>query len=255
MRTIVYVDGYNLYYGRLTGTDHKWLDVVHLVESLVVGRSTDDEVVKVCYFTAPVLARFARRGKDSVSAQNAYHAALEYRHGDRFEKICGSHQASTDRMMRVVAGQQPDHDDRVEVWRLNEKQTDVNIAVRMYRDAVRGACEQMVICTNDTDAEPVLRVIREDYPRITLGVIAPIRPIAPKAGSEVPRPMSSLRDCVHWSIPHITEAQLRAALMPERIARQGRKPLLRPAHWAPATQLAITEELAEPSVTPESERG
>jgi hypothetical protein len=255
LRTIVYVDGYNLYYGRLTRTDHKWLDVVQLVESLVKGRSADDEVAKVCYFTAPVLARFARRGKDSVSAQNAYHAALAHRHGDRFEKICGSHQASTDRMMRVVADQGPDHGDRVEVWRLNEKQTDVNIAVRMYRDAVHGACEQMVICTNDTDAEPVLKAIREDYPSITLGVIAPIRPIVPKAGSEVARPMSSLRKCADWSIPHITEAQLRAALMPERIAREGRKALLRPAHWAPAAQLAITVAIAETVSVQEPARG
>lgn len=32
MRTIVYVDGYNFYFGVLRGTPYKWLDIVGLVK-------------------------------------------------------------------------------------------------------------------------------------------------------------------------------------------------------------------------------
>ena len=35
MRTCIYVDGYNLYYGRLYGTEYKWLDVVALFSEMV----------------------------------------------------------------------------------------------------------------------------------------------------------------------------------------------------------------------------
>ena len=35
MKTIVYIDAFNLYYGSLKGTPHKWLDVVQLSKQLV----------------------------------------------------------------------------------------------------------------------------------------------------------------------------------------------------------------------------
>ena len=31
-RVIAYIDGYNLYYGLLKGTPHKWLDLVSFVK-------------------------------------------------------------------------------------------------------------------------------------------------------------------------------------------------------------------------------
>ena len=40
--------------------------------------------------------------------------------------------------------------DRVNVWRLKEKKTDVNIALNLYRDAYKGV-EQLVLVSNDSD--------------------------------------------------------------------------------------------------------
>jgi hypothetical protein len=51
LRTIVYVDGFNFYYGQLRGTPWKWLDLVRLFE-MVLGPQND--LVKVKYFTAKV---------------------------------------------------------------------------------------------------------------------------------------------------------------------------------------------------------
>ena len=59
MRTAVYIDGYNLYYGRLRHTSYKWLDVVGLVEDILGVQDPESSVVAVKYFTAPALARFA----------------------------------------------------------------------------------------------------------------------------------------------------------------------------------------------------
>lgn len=50
-RTVAYIDGYNLYYGILKGTPHKWLDPVRLVKALL---RDDHELVSVKYFTSPV---------------------------------------------------------------------------------------------------------------------------------------------------------------------------------------------------------
>ena len=55
MRTVVYIDGYNLYYGLLRGTKFKWLDVVVLFQEHVLDSAA--ELVDARYYTAPVLAR------------------------------------------------------------------------------------------------------------------------------------------------------------------------------------------------------
>ena len=54
MKTIVYVDGYNLYYGLLRRSPYKWLDLFTLFQTHVLQ---DAEVIEVRYYTAPVLAR------------------------------------------------------------------------------------------------------------------------------------------------------------------------------------------------------
>jgi hypothetical protein len=48
-RTIVYVDGFNLYYRCLRGTPHKWLDLLALSRSIL--RPSND-IVRIRYFTA-----------------------------------------------------------------------------------------------------------------------------------------------------------------------------------------------------------
>ena len=47
MRTRVYVDGFNLYYGALRGTPYKWIDLVKLSKLLLPSECAVD---KVCFF-------------------------------------------------------------------------------------------------------------------------------------------------------------------------------------------------------------
>lgn len=77
LRTIAYVDGYNLYYGRLQGTPYKWLDLQTLIRELLHVQNPSFDLTQVKYFTAPVLGSLATRGADSVAAQNSYLRALE----------------------------------------------------------------------------------------------------------------------------------------------------------------------------------
>ncbi len=50
MRTCVYVDGFNLYYGAVAGTNYKWLDIVQLCRRVL----PQNTITKVRYFTALV---------------------------------------------------------------------------------------------------------------------------------------------------------------------------------------------------------
>ena len=57
MRTTVYVDGYNLYYGLLRKSRLKWLDLYALFKEHVLDDAA--ELVEVRYYTAPVLGRMS----------------------------------------------------------------------------------------------------------------------------------------------------------------------------------------------------
>ncbi len=132
-------------------------------------------------------------------------------------------------MPRYVDGQPFNRADRVKVWKLEEKQTDVNIALAMYRDAASGTFSQLVVCSNDSDVEPVLRAIREDFPRVRLGVITPRRP--PEEAAVAHRNMmSSLSANAHWARSHIHDEELASCQLPDRI-QTGKKPIDKPAHW------------------------
>lgn len=76
MRTIVYVDGFNFYFGVLRNTAYKWLDIVSLVKHVCHVQNPQIEVVSVKFFTAPVITRVATKGDKALHSQNTYHKAL-----------------------------------------------------------------------------------------------------------------------------------------------------------------------------------
>ena len=53
LKTIVNVDGFNLYYGAVKGTAYKWLNIKTLCQLLL----PKNQIVRIKYFTALVTAR------------------------------------------------------------------------------------------------------------------------------------------------------------------------------------------------------
>ena len=70
-RTVVYIDGFNLYYGQLRGTPYKWLDPVRLFQQVL---SPNNLIVQVNYFTARVQPTVA--DPDVHIRQDAYFRAM-----------------------------------------------------------------------------------------------------------------------------------------------------------------------------------
>jgi hypothetical protein len=52
MKTICYVDGFNLYYGCLKNTRHKWLDIHTLFSHILKEQDLAIELVELKFFTA-----------------------------------------------------------------------------------------------------------------------------------------------------------------------------------------------------------
>lgn len=98
----------------------------------------------------------------------------------------------------------------------------------MYRDVNKGMLDQVVLISNDTDTEPVINALVEDFPNLRIGIITPRGPqISGKRG----RPASgSLLNLAHWSRTHINDEELMSAQLPNQVPTK-KKPAKKPKHW------------------------
>lgn len=227
MKTICYVDGYNLYYGCLRNTAYKWLDIHKLLASMLHQQNPDAELITIKFFTAPVITRFASNGSIAQQSQQNYHRALEILYPNSIDIINGYYNDEKSNAMLYLSP--PDKQQRVHVWKLEEKQTDVNLALSAYRDAAQGRAEQLVFVTNDTDQEPSLKAIREDFSEsIRIGVILPIKE---NASATKARPGNMrLSTYADWTRKHIKDHELAAAQLP-RVVPTKKKAIRKPEYW------------------------
>ncbi|AZL83641.1 NYN domain-containing protein [Aliivibrio salmonicida] len=240
MRTRIYIDGYNFYYGCLKGTPYKWLDLVKLFEEHIIPRSdvynaTLHDNVGIKYFTAEITNK-AAADPNSVNDQRSYHHAL-YLHSENLLKtIKGSYAVDKVEYPKVEyyeAGIEKEPKDcaRVKVWKLEEKQSDVNIAIEAVYDAVMDhTLEQIIFVTNDTDIVPALEKIREHNQKslrspIKIGLVIPS-----KENNEYRKPNKSLSNLADWTVKYIKNSELSESQLPCRIA--GRKSsAIKPTSW------------------------
>ncbi|EPE96985.1 NYN domain-containing protein [Rhizobium grahamii] len=88
--------------------------------------------------------------------------------------------------------------DKIHVWKLEEKQSDVNLALHLYDDALSGEVDQVVLVTNDTDLTPALEMLKARCPNIIRGLVIPTRKVG--AGGDLEREANvSLANLAHWS--------------------------------------------------------
>ncbi len=162
MATIVYIDGFNFYYGAVKGTPHKWLDLEALCRRLL----PNDQIVKIRYFTARISAR--QEDPQQAVRQETYLRALNTL--PLVETHFGHYVTRTTRM--PLAKPPASGARTVEVLKTEEKGSDVNLATYLLLDAFRRNCDTAVVISNDSDlAEPVR--IAQAEAGITVGVINP----------------------------------------------------------------------------------
>lgn len=119
----------------------------------------------------------------------------------------------------------PSKDQRQRVWMIEEKLTDVQLALTVYRDALSGGVDQVVVCSNDSDVEPALKLVRQDAPDVRIGLVMPLRPDA--KGQDV---VSNKRLTAQttWTRRHVLDAELAANQLPPHVPDK-KKPASKPA--------------------------
>jgi uncharacterized LabA/DUF88 family protein len=150
--SVVYVDGFNLYYGAVKGTPFKWLDISKLVQLLL----PKNQVLKIKYFTALVNSR--PQDPDQPLRQQIYLRALKTIPG--LEIILG-HFLSHEVSMPLV-NCPPGHQRYVRVIKTEEKGSDVNIATHLLHDGYKEAYAVAIVISNDSDLVEAIKIVRND---------------------------------------------------------------------------------------------
>lgn len=152
-RTIVYIDGFNLYYCALKKSAFKWLDLDLLCNNLL--SSSKHQIIKIKYFSARISAR--PDDPQAPTRQDVYWRALK-KHCPNIEIIEGFFLRSEKfSHLAPSAGH-----GIVKTVKTEEKGSDVNLAVHMLNDAWKNNYDCAVMLSNDSDMYESLRLIKSD---------------------------------------------------------------------------------------------
>jgi hypothetical protein len=163
LRAIVYVDGFNLYYGCLKDSAERWLDVGALCRHLL---RDDADIVGIKYFTARVKPRPGN--PQQAQRQQIYLRALATvpnltLHFGAFQTKAATRRCVKDRRGKPTFA---------EVWITEEKGSDVNLASHLLIDGFRAKYDLAVVVSNDGDLKDPVHFVRHDL-KAPVGVLNP----------------------------------------------------------------------------------
>jgi uncharacterized LabA/DUF88 family protein len=143
-RTIVYVDGFNFYYGAVKGTTLKWLDYRALAAALLRGHQID----AVKYFIARVQDRpddlgLSQRQDTYIRALEAY-SKIEVHYG-QFQRR-PKRRPLADKLAKGVV-------EMVTVIDTEEKGSDVSLGSHLVWDACHRNMNAALVMSNDSDLQ------------------------------------------------------------------------------------------------------
>ena len=158
-RTIVYIDGYNLYYRLIRGTGDKWLDLYAFAKGLL---SADHDILAVKYFMSMVVPY--PYDAASIERQNIYLQAVAT--DPRIRIILGfySKKPAVLPARTAVCRECPDaRNGFVRVYKFEEKRSDVNMAVAAVHDAAKDLADSFVLVAGDSDQVATINSVRKDF--------------------------------------------------------------------------------------------
>lgn len=144
-RVIVYIDGFNLYFGLMeAGFSYcRWLNVKALAQNLI---KDNQELIEVKYFTARVSNNPDKQKRQALYLEALFEAGVKIYYGQyQLNNIecrrCGN------------------------IWPdANEKMTDVNIATHLLVDAYQDKYDMAMLISGDSDLVPPIKAVHENFP-------------------------------------------------------------------------------------------
>jgi hypothetical protein len=161
MKTNVYVDGFNLYYGAVRKTPYKWLNIHKLCRLLL----PQNQIHRIRYFTA--LVQNTPNDPTKAQRQQTFIRALETL--PNFSVHYGSFLASNVRMPLVHPT--ATHHNAL-VVKMEEKGSDVNLASLLLADAFRQDFDVAVVLSNDSDLVLPIEIVATEL-GLPVGILNP----------------------------------------------------------------------------------
>lgn len=162
MRTYVYVDGFNLYFGALKKTPYKWLDLKRLCAHLL---KPYNQILKIKYFTAHVSG--TPSDPDKPHHQQLYIRALKHTTPE-IEVILGQFTTHVvkKRLVTPINGQR-----YADVHETTEKGSDVNFAVHLVNDAWLDNYDCALVVSGDSDLVESIKLVKRHHPQKQIGLL------------------------------------------------------------------------------------
>ena len=155
-RVIVYIDGFNFYYGLKRNSRWKryyWIDFVRLFESFM---KPHQELVAVKYFSAKPISN-----EDKAERQSLLFKANE--ENPKFQLVLGKY------LQKSLTCKNCGY----KITTYEEKESDVRIATQIVRDAFEKSCDVAIVVSADSDMNPAVgRDCRSDGNKLLSSVPA-----------------------------------------------------------------------------------
>lgn len=164
LRTTVFVDGFNFYYGAVRHTPYKWLNPELLFQHLL---GPQNQLTRIKYFTA----RIQPTPHDPAVhlRQDAYLRALQTAYP--LLELHFGHFLRHNIWMEHANPPPP----KVKVWKNEEKGSDVNLALQLLNDAWQDNYDCAVVVSNDSDLAEALRLVETRHHKL-IGLVTPGAP-------------------------------------------------------------------------------
>lgn len=204
--TNFYIDGFNLYHAidALKQPHYKWLDLRALCQAFT--GEPHYSLDKIYYFSA-----FADWIPASARRHRAYCQALQSR---EIITVMGNFKEKTIRCKAC----------KTSFKAHEEKETDVNIALYLLRDAFQGAYDSAVIISNDSDLATAVRMVKEHFPHKEIRILTP-------PGRQQSRDLSDAAGNRKKVV--IKDIHLQRSLLPAQIPMPDGKIIERPSNYNP----------------------
>jgi len=215
MVTNVYIDGFNLYNGAVRNTPYKWLDLAALCQALLPSHTIN----RIRYFTAAVMG-FAH-DPEAPTRQEVYLRALRTIpnlsvHKDGFFV---AHPVLLPQFpLAIIHKNRPPQ--AVQVLRIEEKRTDVDLACYLLVDCLSNDFDEAVVISNDSDLVLPIEMVRVKFGK-TIGVINP-HPKGKRSGH--------LQKAASYHLRTINKSVLAASQLPA-ILTDAKGTITKPTGW------------------------
>ncbi len=219
MKTNVYIDTFNLYYGLLKGSPYRWLDLHKLCQTEL----PTNQINRIRCFSARVIARPG--DPDQRNRQNAYFRALETL--PNLTMHLGHFLESEVSMRRVTPDQQGNN--YALVRKTEEKGSDVNLASYLLLDGFNKEYDAAVVITNDSDLAEPIRLVRKEL-NLRVVVLHPCKAANPLTGTAGGRVSVELQRSSSKSIV-IQEASLATSQFPAALKDAQGRTITKPPGW------------------------